>query len=57
MSVECVNLPMLEAKIFVTLIYFRNSDFKGLSTVASVPDHQSNKTCWDWESFRHPKLL
>ena len=22
-----------------------------------VPDHQSNKTCRGWDSFRHPKLL
>ena len=32
----------IEAKNY---IHFRTMDFKGLSTVATVPDHQSNKTC------------
>ena len=45
-----LNVSMLEAKI-LGLIYFRTSDFKGLSTVATVPDHQSNKTCWGWDSL------
>ena len=57
MSVRCVYVPIVEVKFILRLIYFRNSDFKGLSTVATVPDHQRNKTCWCWDSFRHPKLL
>ena len=45
-------------KFIVRLIYFRNSDFKGLSTVATQPDRQSNKTCrGHWDSFQHPKLM
>ena len=38
--------PMLGQNLILKLIYFWNSDFKGLSMVATVPDHQSNKTCW-----------
>ena len=41
----------VEAKYILGLIYFRISDFKGQSTVATVPDHQSNKTCWRRDSF------
>ena len=36
------------------------SDFRlqgDLSTIATVPDHHSNKTCWHWDSFRYPKLF
>ena len=41
-------IPMLsiEAKFILELIYFRNAVFKGLITVATVPDHHSNKTYW-----------
>ena len=38
-------------KVILGLIYFRTSDFKSLSTVATVPDHQSNKRYWGWDSF------
>ena len=47
----------IEAKFILELIYFRNAVFKGLITVATVPDHHSNKTYWQWDNFRYPKLL
>ena len=38
MSVQCVNVPMLEAKIYSqTDIIIQTTDFKGLSTLATVP--------------------
>ena len=40
----------VEAKIYSRTDIFWTPDFKGLSTVATVPD-QSNKTCWRWDSF------
>ena len=43
---------MLEAKI-----YSRTADFKDLSAVTTVPDHQSNKTCRRWDSFQYSRLL
>ena len=39
-------------KFILRLIYFRTPDFKGLSMVATVPDHQSNKTCWHCSTRR-----
>ena len=30
-------------------IYSRTPDFKGLSAVATVPGHQSKKTCCRWD--------
>ena len=54
MSVQCVHVPILEAKMYSQT---ETSDFKGLSMVATVPDHQSTKTCWGWDNFQYPKLL
>ena len=36
---------MVNKKIYSQTDYFRTTDFKGLSMVATVPDHQSNKAC------------
>ena len=44
-------------KFILGLIYFWTTDFKGLSTVATVLDHQNSETCWCWDSFWYPKLL
>ena len=35
----------------------RNPDFKDLSTVVTVPEHQSNETIYmmRWDSFQHPR--
>ena len=42
----CVMTVVVATSIVAeTLINVCTTDFKGLSTVATVPDHQSNKTC------------
>ena len=55
MSVQWVNVSMLVAKIYYQTDIFSELRLQGLSTVATVPDHQSNKTCWGWDSLQHPK--
>ena len=37
--------------------YILDPDFKSLSTVATVPDYQSNQTCRCCDSFRYPILF
>ena len=47
-----------KAKIYSrTDIISDSRNFKGLSTVATVPDHQSNKTCQRWETFQYLIIL
>ena len=46
-----------ENLFFLGLIHSRISDFKDLSTLTTVTDHQSNKICRCWDSFRYPRLV
>ena len=47
----------LQRQKFILGVYSRTADFKDLSAVATMPDHQSNKTCRRWDSFQCPRLL
>ena len=47
----------LVAKIYSWTDIFSDPDFKDLSRLTTMPDHQSNKTCGRWDSFQYPRLL
>ena len=43
--------------IIIIIIIFSDPDFKDLSRVTTMPNHQSNKTCRRWDIFRYLRLL
>ena len=45
------------AKIYSRTDIFSDPDFKDLSEITTMPDHQSNKTCKRWDIFRYSRLL
>ena len=51
------NIRRARRRFILGLIYSRTADFKSLSAVTTMPDHQSSKTCRRWDSFRYPRLL
>ena len=48
---ESRNIYICKEQIILRLIYSRTTDFKSLSTVATMPDHQSSKTRCCCDSF------
>ena len=52
-----ITMGSRSKSLFSEWYIFGPETLEGLRTVATVPDHQSNKTCWHWDSFWYQKLL